>query len=430
MVNISSFLILFFSLTQISNGRRWPLSDAAYSPYISTNLDADTFVFWHVGEFLDVLQSSHTVEICSRGIRNVGKPMCKSKNGWNTAKNRVILSSSHIFLSKDINCKASYLSMCSMGPEGSILPTSHPANDIVPFLNNNSNPGDKILVTGLSHPMFQSSVLSTYARQSKYACDSDKSQGWGKSRTLVSNKSVYFVSNCDVLRGHIVAMYNPNLNEVILFSQTFGPMAYFFILIAALLCLYGASGENDEINGSFMTTAAFSILSIACTLSCGLLSIIKGIPFITIEDEIHFWSSIVCGLTMGVLGLLYRNSLYAGDSCIFSLISITVAMYRTPENPYMGILCTIFAIKQWRKIFLLCRGIKINNDDMGKDKQNSNFYIADLDLILTSIYMCITAEIGLVPQFSEAEDWPIYAGVGVFVTFTVAWYKTLIQEIK
>ena len=105
MVNISSFLILFFSLTQISNGRRWPLSDAAYSPYISTSSDADTFVFWHVGEFLDVLQSSHTIEICSRGIRNVGKPMCKSKNGWNTAKNSVILSSSHIFLSKDINFK-------------------------------------------------------------------------------------------------------------------------------------------------------------------------------------------------------------------------------------------------------------------------------------------------------------------------------------
>jgi hypothetical protein len=267
--------------------------------------------------------------------------MCKSKKGWNTAKSRATLSSLHIFLSRDVNCKASYLSVCSMGEEGMILPTSHPANQnyLIPFSNNtNSSSNDKVLVTGLSHPTFRSSVLSTYASQSKQACASDKSQGWGKSRTLISNMSVYFVSNCDVLRGHIVAMYDPNLNEVVLYSQTFGPMAYFLILIAALLCLYGASGENDKVNVSFMTATTFSILSMACTFSCGLLSIIRGIPFITIEDEVHFWSSIVCGLGMGSLGFIYSNSLYASDSCLFALISITVAMYRTPENPYMGIL--------------------------------------------------------------------------------------------
>jgi hypothetical protein len=45
------------------------------------------------------------------------------------------------------------------------------------------------------------------------------------------------------------------------------------------------------------------------------------------------------------------------------------------------------------------------------------------DLVITTLYLCITVDTGLVPQFTHPEDWPIYGGAGVYVAFAAAWYK-------
>jgi hypothetical protein len=75
------------------------------------------------------------------------------------------------------------------------------------------------------------------------------------------------------------------------------------------------------------------------------------------------------------------------------------------------------AIKQWQKIF------ECHNSGGGDDDGGNILLFKQLDIIFTTIHLCMIIEVGLVSQFAEIEDWPVYAAVGTYITFTVALYK-------
>jgi hypothetical protein len=102
------------------------------------------------------------------------------------------------------------------------------------------------------------------------------------------------------------------------------------------------------------------------------------------------------------------------DVCIFMLGTIADALYRSPETPYASIFVVVLAVRAWQKVYTVCFAAK---------PQTSAITIGlwHVDLLFAVAYMCLTAEVGLVPQFADREDWPIYAGVGTFVTFLAAW---------
>ena len=67
----------------------------------------------------------------------------------------------------------------------------------------------------------RSEVLRAFAEASETACGYN-----GAGRSLLKHSANYTVSGCDVLQGRLVALYAPNSDEVRLFKQTLGPMAY------------------------------------------------------------------------------------------------------------------------------------------------------------------------------------------------------------
>ena len=195
-------------------------------------------------------------------------------------------------------------------------------------------------------------------------------------------------------------------------------------------------------------------VAVLMTLSCVLLFLIHGIPFLTLTDVIHFWCSVGCVCLLSVLSWVqWQNDTSLGsEACIYALCVLADAIYRSPENPYAAIFCVIFAINQWQKILVLCvfsgsvslqssfsppPEMHDDDDDQCDDTRNRRVTTFStttiimmrtitkiIDLILTTLFMCLSIQTGLVPQFTEAEDWPIYGGVGAFVTFATAWYKT------
>ena len=385
---------------------RFPLSGGgndegggSHTPFLystSTFSKTNDQISWNQQNWLDLIHSSEVIEVSSRGIRSILKEHSTVYNWWWIPARLRITP-----LSTDV-CRADYEVLCWMGVEGGLFPSKTTT----------------VNVTGLMKPNFNSGVLATYAKRSKDSCGDTAGEGWGSGRNIVPNNSVYVVSSCDVLNGHLVIMFEPAAQKVFLFSQTFGPMAYFVVLSSSLLCLYGASGEVfRKFPNSQMPLLLTSLISMSSIASCMFLVLVHGIPFVTVGDETNFWVPGILGVWFAVIGIIKRETSQVEDSCIFALVTLTVAMYRTPENPYAGILISIIAIKQWKKCFKLCQASSSGGYES---------FWKQVDLVATTIYLCLLVEVGLIPQFAEPEDWPVYAAIGMYVSFIVAWYQEII----
>jgi hypothetical protein len=188
-------------------------------------------------------------------------------------------------------------------------------------------------------------------------------------------------------------IYYPRTNEVAYFKQTLAPMAYTATIICALASLYFLC--EDVKNG---TIAASATLAAA-------LCFVRVPLFPTQSDEVHFWAS----LAMTAYAVCYNES--ATDVCMFALISLADAIYRTPETPYAAIVCVLLGIRMWTRVMI----------------QNNNAHALTLwqkiDFLSTMIYTVFTAESAMVPQFEHPEDWPIYGGTAVYVTFAVSFMR-------
>ena len=344
------FLLL---LTASIQAKRIALTDSdTPTPLLCTGPNNDP-VLWGGADMMRWLHESHTVEIGARGIRFVDSQCTAARTPTEP-------------------CESTHMALCETS-SGLLFPSAI---------------GDGIMVTGMLNPKLNSSASQQYANAAATACDSTF-DGSGIGRTVVMNMAVYTASACDVMQGHLVTIFSAG--RVMVVPQTFGPMAYTVVLIATLICIYGASSAAELWS---------LVVCAAGTLTCCLVYAVSGIPFLTMEDEIHFWFS--------VASTLLALSLRSPDACVGMLGTIADTLYRSPETPYAAIFVSVLAVRAWQKI------------RMAASPKGKNNVLNHVDLLFTIIYLCLTAEIGLVPQFADKEDWPIYGGVGTFAAFLIA----------
>jgi len=171
----------------------------------------------------------------------------------------------------------------------------------------------------------------------------------------------------------------------------------------ALVCLYHCAT-------SLSARKSTNVLKIVCTpLTMGGAFVFLKIPFPTVQDEFHFWLSMLSLLMMSLLSVATKDQSRAAEACMYALVVLADAVYRTPENPYAGIVCLIFAIRQWQ------RALKLFH--------SSAWLLDATEFVLTTCYASITVELGWVPQLKEPEHWPIYGAAGTYAAFAMALYK-------
>jgi hypothetical protein len=238
----------------------------------------------------------------------------------------------------------------------------------------------------LPHMVQSASIVESSPRGTRIISTEPAALSNSKHYCVPSNNSCA----CAADRAFI---YFPRTNEVIYFKQTLGPMAYTAAIICALASLYFLC-ENEK----KATIASSATLALA-------LCFVKVPLFPTQSDEVHFWAS----LAMTAFAACYNES--AADVCMFALISLADAIYRTPETPYAHIICLLLAIRLWDRVFIFIHAV------------SGVTVWQKMDFLSAMIYTVFTSETATVPQFEHYEDWPIYGGTAVYVTFAVAFMR-------
>ena len=389
--------IFFVCALLAVDAKRVALTDSdTTTVYLCTGANNDP-VQWSGAEMIRLMHNSQVVEVGPRGIRFVDTKWTPHSGNTGVAD----------------TCESIPQALCQT-PEGVLFPS--PGHD------------GEILVTGLLEPRFRNTVSQKFAEDSNEACDTI--EGEGKGRTVIMDKVVYTASSCDVMQGHIVTVFWPRLGKVSLHPQTLGPMAYTVMLITALICVYGAaSSSSAAIPNEQQRWLTLVVCFWGAIASCTTYSL-SGISFVTMEDEIHFWMSIAGTLVCVALDIIimYMVSYQkldcfiklaehlmkiasTTDACIYMLGTIADTLYRGPETPYAGIFTVFLAVRTWQRAHILFFF------------KSTNIWISlllHIDTAFCIVYLCVTSEVGLVPQYADREDWPIYAGVGAFITFLAA----------
>lgn len=328
-------------------------------------VDGGALLRWDGAAHLDALQRARIVEISPRGVRFVYDPAAAPEDGEPCAPERRCL--------------------CGM-EEGLILPS--PALDA----NNVS-----ITVGGV--PPSRSAVLRAFASATD-ACAYNAA-----GRNLSHALARYTVSGCDVLQGRLVIVYRPDLSRLMLIRQTLGPMAYTACILAALACFYLCTLAPGSTDAAVIALVLLAALPFVRT------------PFLTPEDQLHFLCSWALAACMAPFAIWRNDQQRAAEATLIALVALVDAIYRTPESPYAPLVCLLLTTRQWRKVIRLCQA-----------KAPPPFFPDALDLLGTTFYLCFTVQLGLVPQLTHQEDWPIYAGAGTYVAFAGAFYQHHLQN--
>jgi hypothetical protein len=106
------------------------------------------------------------------------------------------------------------------------------------------------------------------------------------------------------------------------------------------------------------------------------------------------------------------------DGCLYALQTISIALYRTPENPYTSILVFYMACRIWEKLFISCHGL---GRDLLVLKRRK--YIAYVDIVISLINFELQCEFGMKEQFIFAEVWPLYFTLLIFVSYCIVKYR-------
>ena len=148
---------------------------------------------------------------------------------------------------------------------------------------------------------------------------------------------------------------------------------------------------------------------------------------------------------LALFALVYENRVgEGGEACIYALMCIADIMYRSPENAYSAIICCILAVYQWKKLFVWydtsqsyyhCDNQPSYSKDPTKENKNSlkrkidkeqnktqqpKLTLDTFDLLITNITLFVSAEIGVAPQCQYPEQWPLFSGIALFISFAIA----------
>jgi len=391
---MAAFLYLMLLLFSPVAAYRVQLTDKAF-PFLST--ETGELLRWSGGDLLEALHTGAWIELAPRGMR-VG-----------AAATRLLPSSP--FVSDQQQENASWW-WCSPVPDALCEDAS--GARLLPSVPIGQAASGFIAAFPVSSRSSSSSSAADaaswrYARQ-----DACAFEGQGRSFVLTTSSSseLYTVTACDVVQGRLVLLLDPLNDRVLLLTQSLGPMAYCVALLQAVVCLYFAGGTSTgaaAAGGSPNDAIAALWLLLSCFIVVG-----QGVPFVTLADALHFWLWGVTGVVLAVGHLLQQpqqQQQKGAEACVYALGALTNIVYRSPENPYASIVCAILVVRQWQKLLLAMR------------LSSSSLAAAAADLVLTSLALCATAELGLAPQCRYRERWPFYAGLGLYLGFGLAVQK-------
>jgi hypothetical protein len=426
--------------------RRIQVTDAVY-PYLGT--EAGGAVRWSGGAMLEALYYADWIEIAPRGIRiGRGSPTTSTTTAQQPPRG---------------TCRATSDALCVL-PEGLVLP-SPPVGDVAGTETRTVVRGgvrtprvpfpvmDRVSMRRMMMPVTpnQSSSSSTTTEEEEeglplmlaYA-EQEACRTHGKGRRLLEwNRTAaggqhHTVTACDVVEGHWVALYAPASDSVRLATQTFGSTAYVAVLVQAVVCLYCATATAVAKPSALASAAASAAASpprleearrllarrSAAAAACLLLSCIgrdalHPIPFVTDADRLHFGLTCGTGAWLVACAAVTGRMGQGGEACVYALMALADAMYRSPENSYAGIVCAVLVVRQWQKA--LDWGASSSAVPQPPLPQR----LGDaLDLWLCTLVLCVTAELGVATQCLYAERWPFYAGAAVYIGFVIAYLRS------
>ena len=232
-------LIMLMCQPQSALGIRLPLTDS-YMPYFGVGTQGDVLQ-WAGARTMYAVQQALVIEVSPRGLRFVFRNNKQQKQIYQL-KNDL----HSIGIAKDLTCAPQPGAMCCM-KEGCFMPSPPSANLNYEDTSSSSRrlqqpsfPGQFPVMVVSSNNMERlgSDLLKAYAEASFEAC-SRKENGVGRIYENDHNSTggEYTVSACDVLQGHFVAMYYPVQDKLLLFRQTFGPMAYTAVLLVSIIII-------------------------------------------------------------------------------------------------------------------------------------------------------------------------------------------------
>jgi hypothetical protein len=224
-------------------------------------------------------------------------------------------------------------------------------------------------------------VLALFADASLRACAHN---GDGRRLVLDGPPYYYTITACDIIEGGLVVRFAPMQQQLYVLPQTFGPVAYCIMLSLAAACLYHMT--NPPASSALMMMV--SLLAVTC---CVLVWLLHDIPFGAQADALHF--GLMC------LACLLRP--HTQEACLYALAAFVDAVYRTAENPYALLLCAVLAVRLWQLLLAPHPSKR-------------------LDLTLTAAALCLTLEVGIVPQLAHDHTWPMVLGTSAFVAYAVA----------
>lgn len=403
---------------------RIPLSYDKQSPFLkhsvinSKSHESFSWSNMFLGKFL---HRSDIIELGPRGVRFIfHQPQ--------------IMKPAGALIAKSENCKPTDLALC-YSSEGWFLPSE-------------GKWGSTIFNITSSGSLLQDEVLRLFADEN--ACHGEN-QGVGRAYYYALQKVQYSITSCDILQGRYILAYVKGDETVYVYPQTFGPISYFLIIISATIStgaiaffskfsqtstakskseridVVVVGGGTPTLDNSIslmerqLLSYALNINAWSSIIVCAAVFYRDKIHFHTAEDALVFWFGVVSGLfysmiVLETLTLYHSNSSFQMDGCMYALEVISIALYRTPENPYSFILSLFMACRIWEKYFLTCHG----------RNQPPSVPLRCFDIIVALVNFQLLCEIGIKPQYVFQEAWPFYFITILFLTYCMVKYQWMI----
>ena len=221
------------------------------------------------------------------------------------------------------------------------------------------------------------------------------------------------VTACDVVDGHLVALWDVDTGRLRLTGQTFGPMAYFVMLLEAAACLYLATLPQSPKKTSAVVAGVVG----GCVAAAA-----HGIQFATAHDARFFWGIGAWALCLATSGWWLDDEAQRREACLHALSMMACAVNRTPENAYAGLLALVLAVRFWDKVLRWERWLSTHASEA---PTGGRALVHALDCVLSAPVLLGGARTGLAPLFLSVSDarWPLFAGTGLYMCFVLALYR-------
>ena len=418
-----AFYVLF-TLCSISEAKRIASSmDLASNKLLyTTKTNSNPIeVFWNNDFFLEVLHKSCVIEISKRGIRYIEPSYfrdCENVfeyNKWNKPKN-ALYDASQCIPEKNVLC-------WFKNNQGGFFPSSN-------------NEKRLIESTGTINPLFNLSTLNVFYRHSHVSCGNNKNPNNPATfvNRIIQNASIhvprYVVSACDIMESDKVLTYFPLTNDILVYNETFGPIAYFGVLILLLILVHATYNTLYE-EAKPILLFLYIVLNIGLSITIVIFQHIHRIAFLTFEDEFFFWFSFSVSFIYSMLFFFYSNETktkICSNACIFIIMGLLCAIHRSAENGYSLITIFLLALQLSKKLFEELKIVFFNNEKQLEVKMSilqfaCKEFIHVIDYLVLSFGLSLNIEISLKEQFSSYSSCLIYIEIGSLITYAISIYS-------